>query len=130
MLASALRQADEMLSAVESAASLAYGENWLHAPPIQKARRLMLASKGVILEMRAQEGHSGSHAEYAKAWKRAGGGSLVRLGSHPLGGGSSRRRARPERPADPGQAVSPRSPTCPGAAAERAATGWCQAGRT
>ncbi len=87
MLASALRSADEMLAAVESAGvKLAYGENWLHAPAYQKATRLALASKGAILEIRGEEGHSGSHASYAKSWRLAGGGSLVRLGSHPLGG--------------------------------------------
>lgn len=87
MLSQALRQADEMLAAVESAGvKLAYGENWLHAPAYQKAARLALASKGAILEIRAEEAHSGSHASYAKSWRLAGGGSLVRLGSHPLGG--------------------------------------------
>ena len=87
MLAAALRQADEMLQAADSAGvKLAYGENWLHAPAYQKACRLALASKGAILEIRGEEGHSGSHASYAKSWRLAGGGSLVRLGSHPLGG--------------------------------------------
>ena len=87
MLALALAQADEMLAAAEAAGvKLAYGENWLHAPAYQKASRLALASKGAILEIRAEEAHSGSHASYAKSWRLAGGGSLVRLGSHPLGG--------------------------------------------
>jgi predicted dehydrogenase len=35
--------------------------------------------------MRGWEGHSGSHAAYAKAWETAGGGALLRLGSHPIG---------------------------------------------
>ncbi len=87
MLASALGRADEMIAAVESACvKLAYGENWLHAPAYRKACRLALASRGAILEIRGEEGHSGSHASYAKHWQLAGGGSLVRLGSHPLGG--------------------------------------------
>jgi predicted dehydrogenase len=34
----------------------------------------------------AEESHSGSHASYAKYWSRAGGGSLLRTGSHPVGG--------------------------------------------
>jgi predicted dehydrogenase len=87
MLARALESADAMLAAAESAGViLAYGENWLHAPPYQKALSLALASNGRILEVRGEEAHSGSHASYAKTWRLAGGGSLVRLGSHPLGG--------------------------------------------
>ena len=64
---------------------LMYAENWIYAPSIRKAAALHAASDGVLLEMRGWEAHSGSHAEYAKAWKTAGGGALMRLGSHPIG---------------------------------------------
>lgn len=52
---------------------------------LTKAKRLIRTSKGTILDIRAEESHSGSHAAYAKKWKLAGGGSILRLGSHPLG---------------------------------------------
>ena len=64
---------------------LCYEENYVYAPELTKAKRLIGASKGTILDIRAEESHSGSHAAYAKKWKLAGGGSLLRLGSHPLG---------------------------------------------
>ena len=87
MLAEALRNAEEVVAAVDAAGvRLGYGENWLHAPAFQKVSRLTLASKGAILDLHGEEGHSGSHAPYAKNWTQAGGGALVRLGCHPLGG--------------------------------------------
>ncbi|MGQ9457519.1 MAG: Gfo/Idh/MocA family protein [Anaerolineae bacterium] len=86
MLKEALASADRMIAAAERhGVKLMYAENWLYCPAVQKALRLVQASKGTILEIRAQECHSGSHASYAKAWKFAGGGSLVRLAPHPIG---------------------------------------------
>lgn len=86
MLEAALRSADRMLAAAsEHGVRLMYAENWLYSPAVQKAARLAEASGGTILEIRAQECHSGSHASYAKSWRQSGGGALVRLGPHPLG---------------------------------------------
>ena len=86
MLEAATRSAARMLAAAaEHGVRLMYAENWLYAPAVQKAARLVEASRGTILEIRAQECHSGSHASYAKSWRLAGGGALVRLGPHPLG---------------------------------------------
>ncbi|MGI5819768.1 MAG: Gfo/Idh/MocA family protein [Armatimonadota bacterium] len=65
---------------------LMYAENWVYAPTVQKARRLIEGGAGPVLRMVAEESHSGSHASYAKYWSRAGGGSLLRTGSHPVGG--------------------------------------------
>jgi predicted dehydrogenase len=61
-----------------------YAENWVYAPPVLKLKRLMQASRGTILDMRAEESHSGSHAGYSRKWKTAGGGALLRLGAHPV----------------------------------------------
>ena len=69
----------------EAGVQLMYAENWIYAPAIRRAAALHKASGGVLLEMRGWEAHSGSHAEYAKAWVTAGGGALLRLGSHPIG---------------------------------------------
>ncbi len=63
-----------------------YAENWVYAPALAKARRLIEHSNGMVCRMRAEESHSGSHASYAKYWRLAGGGSLLRTGSHPVGG--------------------------------------------
>lgn len=62
-----------------------YAENFVYAPAITKAKKLLSASKAPVLELRAEESHSGSHASYSRRWKTAGGGSLLRMGSHPIG---------------------------------------------
>ena len=86
MLKEALRSADRMIEAADThGVKLMYAENWLYCPAVQKALRLAKASGGTILEIRAQEAHSGSHATYAKTWKMAGGGALIRLAPHPIG---------------------------------------------
>jgi predicted dehydrogenase len=66
-----------------------YAENWVHAPAFTKALELMekCFASGAILEMRGEESHSGSHAEYAKWWRHAGGGAMARLGAHPIAAG-------------------------------------------
>jgi predicted dehydrogenase len=86
MLAGALRNADAVLDAVAAAGvTLCYAEDFVYAPPVAKLRRLVAASGGAILDLRAEESHSGSHAAYAGRWRTSGGGSLLRMGSHPIG---------------------------------------------
>jgi predicted dehydrogenase len=86
MLEVALTNADAVLDAVARAGvTLCYAEDFVYAPPVAKLRRLMDASGGTVLELRAEESHSGSHAAYARRWRTAGGGSLLRMGSHPVG---------------------------------------------
>ena len=86
MLATALANADAVLEAVAKAGvTLCYAEDFVYAPPVAKLRRLLDASGGAILELRAEESHSGSHAAYARRWKSAGGGAFLRMGSHPVG---------------------------------------------
>ena len=63
-----------------------YAENWVYAPAVAKARDLLTAGDGTIMRIQAEESHSGSHASYASHWALAGGGSLLRTGSHPMGG--------------------------------------------
>lgn len=63
-----------------------YAENWVYAPPIDKMRRLIAASKGSILELRAEENHSGSNSIFSREWKSTGGGALLRMGAHSVGG--------------------------------------------
>lgn len=88
MLEGALRNADEMIEVAGSCGvKLMYAENWLYSPAVRKVEELVEASGGTILEIRAQESHSGSHANYAKEWRYSGGGALMRLGPHPIGTG-------------------------------------------
>jgi predicted dehydrogenase len=86
MLAGALASADAALEAAEKAGVvLCYAEDYVYAPPVAKLRALLDAGGGAILELRAEESHSGSHAAYARRWRTSGGGSLLRMGSHPVG---------------------------------------------
>ena len=62
-----------------------YAENWVYAPPFVKLKNLMRASQGTILDIRSEMSHSGSQAVYSRQWKTSGGGSLMRLGAHPVG---------------------------------------------
>ncbi len=68
-----------------SAIKFMYAENWVYAPAIEKMKKMLKASDGVVFELRAECSHSGSQASYSRKWKTSGGGSLMRLGSHPIG---------------------------------------------
>ena len=86
MLAEAMRSADRMIDAARGAGvKLMYAENWVYCPAVQRTVELVKAAGGTIFEIRAEESHSGSHATYSKTWARSGGGSLIRLASHPIG---------------------------------------------
>ncbi|MGQ9632070.1 MAG: Gfo/Idh/MocA family protein [bacterium] len=86
MLERALRSADTILETIKAkGVKLMYGENWVYAPGVQKARRLLSASGGTIMRIVGEESHSGSHAEYYRTWRGGGGGSLIGKGCHPLG---------------------------------------------
>ena len=62
-----------------------YAENWVYAPATIKTKRLLETSKGAIIDIRAEESHSGSHALRSRRRETAGGGALMMLGSHPIG---------------------------------------------
>ncbi|MGW8315780.1 MAG: Gfo/Idh/MocA family protein [Bacteroidales bacterium] len=82
----ALRNADAVREAVRrNGIRFCYAENWIYAPPIVKMRKLIAASKGSILELRAEENHSGSNSIFSREWKSTGGGALLRMGSHSVG---------------------------------------------
>jgi len=61
-----------------------YAEDWVYAPAIQKTVAILEATRDKILFMKAEESHSGSHAAHAAQWAMTGGGSLIRMGCHPL----------------------------------------------
>ena len=82
----ARRTVDGVLEAVDKAGvTFCYAEDFVYAPPVARLRALVEASDGAILELRAEESHSGSHASYSRRWATSGGGSLLRMGSHPVG---------------------------------------------
>jgi len=61
-----------------------YAEDWIYAPAVAKTAEIVRASGDRILFMKAEESHSGSHAAHAAQWAMTGGGSLIRMGCHPL----------------------------------------------
>jgi predicted dehydrogenase len=86
MYKEAMANARAIVAAAEANnVKICYAEDYIYAPPVEKAKRLFKQSGGTILELRSEESHSGSHAAYSRHWNLAGGGSLLRLGSHPLG---------------------------------------------
>lgn len=85
MLEKAVESADKMIKAVEkSGVILCYAENWVYAPTVQKEVQILKSSKGQILWIIGEESHSGSHSPIYGIWRKAGGGSLVGKGCHPL----------------------------------------------
>jgi len=63
-----------------------YAENYIYAPNIQKAAEIIQAKKSTVLFMRGELTVQGSPSQFAGTWKNAGGGPLMRIGCHPLGG--------------------------------------------
>jgi predicted dehydrogenase len=87
MLKEALKGCDRVIKAVKkNKVKFMYAENWIYAPPFTKLKSLIKVSGGTILDIRAEQSHSGSYAKYSRKWKTSGGGALMRLGAHPVGG--------------------------------------------
>lgn len=81
----ALASAAGIASAVEQNGVLfMYAENWVYTPAMMKAKNLLKTSGGSILDIRAEQSHSGSHAPRSRRRETAGGGALLMLGSHPI----------------------------------------------
>ena len=75
----------ELRQAVESSGIIfGYAENFVYAPSVQKERQLIQQSGAQLLRMIGEESHSGSHSGDYGIWARAGGGSLMGKGCHPL----------------------------------------------
>ena len=86
MMEEALKNASSVLKAVQTnRVKFGYAENFVYAPPVTKLKNLMKACQGTVLDIRGEESHSGSHAAYSREWKTSGGGSLLRMGAHPVG---------------------------------------------
>jgi predicted dehydrogenase len=80
-----LEEMDETRAVIQSSGRLfMYAEDWIYAPAIAKTAEILKATKDKILFMKAEESHSGSHATHAAQWSMTGGGSLIRMGCHPL----------------------------------------------
>ncbi|NLA90304.1 MAG: Gfo/Idh/MocA family oxidoreductase [Synergistaceae bacterium] len=63
-----------------------YAENYVYSPNIQKTAEIIRARKSKILFMKGEESLKGSTSPVAGRWDKTGGGSLMRVGCHPVGG--------------------------------------------
>ena len=85
LLRDALASADRIVGAAKRRGLvLAYAENWIYAPAVQKEREIVEKTGAQVLWMLGGESHSGSHSPVYGIWRHAGGGSLVGKGCHPL----------------------------------------------
>ena len=80
-----VEEMEKTRAAIEQTGKLfMYAEDWIYAPAITKTVEILKATKDKILFMKGEESHSGSHAAHAAQWAMTGGGSLIRMGCHPL----------------------------------------------
>jgi predicted dehydrogenase len=80
-----LEEMEATRAAIERTGKLfMYAEDWIYAPAVTKTAEILKATKDKILFMKGEESHSGSHAAHAAQWAMTGGGSLIRMGCHPL----------------------------------------------
>ncbi|MBR4470646.1 MAG: Gfo/Idh/MocA family oxidoreductase [Erysipelotrichaceae bacterium] len=61
-----------------------YAENFIYAPAIVKAAEIITKKKSKILFAKGEESLAGSSSAVANLWNKTGGGSLIRVGCHPL----------------------------------------------
>ena len=85
MYARLIEEMDKTRAAIAASGKLfMYAEDWIYAPAVTKTVEILEATRDKILFMKAEESHSGSHAAHAAQWAMTGGGSLIRMGCHPL----------------------------------------------
>lgn len=82
-----LRQIDEARKFVKASDKLfMYAENYIYCPSILKAAEIIRAKKSKLVFMKGEESLRGSSSAVAGQWEKTGGGSLIRMGCHPLSG--------------------------------------------
>jgi predicted dehydrogenase len=80
-----MEEMERTCTAIKSSGQLfMYAEDWIYAPAVTKSVEILNSTKDKVLFMKAEESHSGSHAAHAAQWAMTGGGSLIRMGCHPL----------------------------------------------
>lgn len=63
-----------------------YAENYIYSPAILKAAEILRKKKSRVIYMNAECSVHGSTSPLSKDWNLVGGGSIMRLGSHSIGG--------------------------------------------
>ncbi|WP_434309350.1 Gfo/Idh/MocA family protein [Hominifimenecus sp. rT4P-3] len=87
MLETVLKDMDQLRKVVEAGKGrFMYAENFVYCPPMVMAAQMIEKRKSRILFMKGEESLNGSSSVMAGRWDKTGGGSLVRVGCHPLTG--------------------------------------------
>lgn len=82
-----IEQIEELKKVVESSDKLfMYAENFVYCPSVIKSAEIIRSKKSKILFMKGEESLRGSSSPVAGHWDKTGGGSLIRIGCHPLTG--------------------------------------------
>jgi len=82
-----IEQVEELRKVVESSNKLfMYAENFVYCPSVIKSAEIIRSKKSKILFMKGEESLRGSSSPVAGHWDKTGGGSLIRIGCHPLTG--------------------------------------------
>jgi predicted dehydrogenase len=63
-----------------------YAENYIYCPSVTKAAEIIAHKKSKLLFMKGEESLRGSSSPVAGRWDKTGGGSFIRVGTHPLSG--------------------------------------------
>jgi len=61
-----------------------YAENFVYAPAVVKATEILKKKKSRVLYAKGEESLKGSSSAVAGEWAKTGGGTFLRVGSHPL----------------------------------------------
>ena len=82
-----IKELDELKDAIDrNKGKFMYAENYVYAPSIQKSIEILKNKNSNVLFLKGEESLKGSSSPLAGEWNKTGGGSLIRVGSHPLAG--------------------------------------------
>lgn len=82
-----MEQIDEFKRVVEESGKLfMYAENYVYCPSVSKSAEIITNKRSKILYMKGEESLRGSSSPLAGQWDKTGGGSFIRVGTHPLTG--------------------------------------------
>lgn len=79
-----LKEAEEKIGGSDKL--FMYAENYIYSPAILKAAEILRKKKSRIIYMNGECSVHGSTSPLSKDWNLVGGGSIMRLGSHPIAG--------------------------------------------
>lgn len=82
-----INEMDEIKKVIDETGKMfMYAENYVYCPNVLKAAEIIKNKKSKILFMKGEESLRGSSSPVAGRWDKTGGGSLIRVGCHPLSG--------------------------------------------